>query len=74
MSKIMTYRNAKCLKCGAIEEVMVMVGAFIMCNKCAEEEFKTDNPPLKERENYKVWLNKYWDYNNKDIEMRLKNV
>jgi hypothetical protein len=29
---------------------------------------------LKERENYKVWLNKYWDYNNKDIEMRLKNV
>ena len=58
MSKfgMVVYHNIDCLKCNALELEMVKIGTLVMCNKCTEEEFKTDDPVQKEYGKYKKWL------------------
>jgi len=51
--------NAKCVKCDMVEEEMVTIGCFMMCKQCADETFKTDDPPRQEREQYVKWLSIY---------------
>lgn len=53
------YLNAKCLKCGRIKRNMARYGALIFCVKCCNEEFKSDDPVTRERENYLKWLAVY---------------
>ena len=48
--------NQKCLKCGVIEEKMVKITAFVMCDNCTVEEFNTVNPASEEKEKYFKWL------------------
>ena len=50
--------NLKCVKCGAVEEEMVRVGAFAMCQKDWEEEFATNSiiPESKLGKKYYKWL------------------
>jgi len=56
---IHAHRNSDCIKCLRIELTMLRIGAFVMCNDCAKEEFKTDDPPRKEKSTYTKWLQKY---------------
>ena len=58
-TNIMTHINASCLKCDTIERYMVVTGALHFCEKCFQEEFKTDHPSKKEREKYLKWLDVY---------------
>jgi len=58
MSKPRPFYNASCIKCDAIEKIMMRIGAVIMCSKCSEETFKTEDPVMDEREVYLDYLEK----------------
>jgi hypothetical protein len=39
MIKCRIKENTPCLKCGAIEKEMILIGAFVMCKECWKKEF-----------------------------------
>jgi hypothetical protein len=53
---ITLHRNAFCIKCGALEKIMMQVGSVPFCKECCAELFKTDNPPVDEKDEYQKWL------------------
>ena len=56
---IAVYHNTPCLKCNAIEEYMVRIGALVFCQDCAKNTFQTDDPVTKERKVYLEYLEIY---------------
>jgi len=62
--KCTIHTNSTCIKCEALEEEMIHIGAFIMCKKCWKEEFfaiekfTTDSDLYK---TYKKWLDVYYE-------------
>lgn len=62
MIKCRIKENTHCLKCGALEKEMILIGAFAMCKKCWKEEFfgveefSTDSEMYS---NYLKWYKKY---------------
>jgi len=59
VDKIRPFYNAKCLRCGKIEEEMVKIGALVFCNECSDYLFSTDDPVRQERDEYLKWLQKH---------------
>ncbi len=54
--------NSKCLKCGAIHEEMIKIGAMVFCDNCYGYEFKNEQFFLPESElgvRYYEWLEVY---------------
>jgi hypothetical protein len=51
--------NYQCVKCDAVELIMVKIGSVPFCEKCAREEFTSKEPLTDEREKYQEWLKKY---------------
>jgi len=52
------HTNTSCVKCDVLEKEMILIGVFVMCNNCWEEEFnvvrfKTDSELYKNK--YKKW-------------------
>jgi len=56
---VFAYHNADCVKCKVLEKDMVRVGVFVMCPKCFDLTFHSDNPVVEEREEYLKWLDVY---------------
>ena len=53
--------NEFCLKCRVVEGKMVRIGAFVMCQRCFEEEFNTEEIDIESEtgKNYYKWLKVY---------------
>lgn len=54
--------NSSCIKCKAVHEEMVRIGAFIMCEACWKTEFNVDVIPTGSKlyeETYHKWLKIY---------------
>ncbi len=47
MRGIYIYNNASCLICDSCNPEMRRVGAVILCVKCCDETFSTDDPVRK---------------------------
>jgi transcription elongation factor Elf1 len=54
------FLNSKCLRCGAVEYVMVKIGALVMCGPCSKSVFKTEDPVKDELDQYNKWLKVYF--------------
>jgi len=64
MAKVKDYHNAKCLKCGKIQERMYSVGPMIFCPTCFNHEFFEDLDQANyvvpsDSTSYQKWLKKY---------------
>lgn len=48
--------NASCVICDTVDKYMVRVGNIFLCNSHFNEEFSSDDPPVKEKKRYRELL------------------